>query len=593
LKIAKTGLWLLGLVIPAVAAADAESSIGRAIEAISLPDYHGQLRSLDEFGEARAIVVAFLGTECPLARHYGRRLGELAAEFEERGVVFLGVDSNVQDSLTEIAAYANRYEIPFPILVDPRQQVADLLGAERTPEVFVLDQNRIVRYRGRVDDQYGIGVQKEAPQRRDLADALEQMLDGQPVTVTRTPTVGCLIGREREIEPHGKITYSSHIADILNRRCVECHRDGQIAPFSLATYDDVEGWEAMIAEVVQEGRMPPWSANPAHGTFRNDARLTDQEKQQLLTWIENGCPLGDPAAVPEPPQFADGWRIPQPDQVIYMADEPFDVPATGVVDYQHFLVDPQWDEDRYIVAAEARPGNTEVVHHIIAYVRVPGEERRRSLGSMLIGYAPGSPPLEYPEGTAIFVPRGAQLLFELHYTPNGYAQSDRSYIGLTFTDKKNVKQVVRGAHVAEGEFEIPPHVSDHLVEADRPLEREIDLLTLTPHMHVRGKAFRFTAHYPDGREEILLDVPRYDFNWQLRYELAQPKRLPAETVLHCQARYDNSSENLNNPDPEATVTWGEQSWEEMMIGFYTFTTPHDPLAQAEEEDANEQNDEDQ
>ncbi len=547
--------------------------VGTPVDSFQLADYHGQERSLEEFGEAKVIVVAFLGTECPLARHYGRKLGRLSAEYAERGVVFLGVDANVQDSLTEVSAYANKYDISFPILIDLQQKVADLFGAERTPEVFVLDQNRVVRYQGRIDDQYGISIQKADATQSEMVAAVDALLEGQPVAVAQTKPVGCLIGRQREVEPHGEITYASHVADILNRRCVECHRDGQIAPFSLSNFEDTQGWEAMITEVVEEGRMPPWYANPAHGKFRNDARLTADEKDTLLTWIENGCPLGDESTIPDPPQFTEGWLMPEPDQVVYASDEPTTVPATGVVDYQYFLIDPGFDEDKYVTHAECRAGNPEVVHHIIAYLRTPGAQDEEALRKMLVGYAPGSPPLSYGDGSAVLVPQGSQLLIEVHYTPNGYEQTDRSYIGLKFADKVEIDNIVQVGMAINPEFRIPPQASDHVVTAEQQIQADIEMMTLTPHMHLRGKAFTYVAKYPDGTEEILLDVPKYDFNWQIRYELAEPKLIPKGTVIQCTATFDNSDSNPNNPSPDKPVYWGEQSWEEMMIGFFQFQTP--------------------
>lgn len=563
----------LGSIPTTVILAGDHPRMGQVVTNFTLTDFYGQSRSLDDANEAPAIVVAFLGTECPLARIYGRRLDELAEQYTSAGVVFFGVDANQQDTLREVAAYAARYDIGFPILLDPDHEVADLLGAERTPEVVVLDAHRVIRYRGRVDDQYGIGIQRKEPQRRDLAVALDEILAGKAVSVPRTQAMGCIIGRKREVVPRGEITYASHVADILNRRCVECHRDGEIAPFTLNSYDDVAGWEGMIAEVVEEGRMPPWNANPRYGHFANDARLTPEEKATLLTWIENGCPLGDPAQIPDPPVFASGWRIPEPDSVIFMSDESYDVPATGIVDYQYFEVDPGFTEDMYVTALEARPGNPEVVHHIIAYAKPPGSRKKRGLGQMLIGYAPGAVPLVFPEGAAVRIPKGSSLIFELHYTPNGFAQADRSYIGLRFTQPDKVTRLIGGGEAINHDFAIPPQESDYVVTAEERSKKDVKLISLTPHMHLRGKSFRYEVRYPDGREEVLLDVPQYDFNWQLRYELAEPKLIPKDSLLRCTAVFDNSEGNPNNPDPSRTVGWGQQSWDEMMIGFYTYMEP--------------------
>lgn len=555
--------------VDAARAEEADTRVGTRIGNVALADYRGRMHSLEDFASKKLVVVAFLGTECPLAKLYGPRLAELAGEFAERDVAFVGVASNVQDRLTEVAAYARRSNIAFPILLDSRQQAADAFRAERTPEVFVLDADRVVRYRGPVDDQYGIGIVRAEPQRRHLAIALEELLAGEPVTVAEREPVGCIIGRRPQTAPHGDVTWSDQIVRIVHRRCVECHRDGEIAPFSLVSYADTLGWEQTIREVITDGRMPPWNANPKFGHFRSDARLTEEEKNLILTWIENGCPEGNPDDLPPPPQFADGWRIPEPDREIHMRDEPFRVPAEGVVDYQYFEVDPGFDEDMYVSGVEARPGNPSVVHHIIAYLQPPDAKRKKELRHMLVGYAPGALPVRLNEGLAIRIPAGWKLLFELHYTPNGYEQQDRSYIGLKFVDKEQVRQLIDGHAILNSKFTIPPGADGHEVTAEWTADRDFRLLDMTPHMHLRGKSFRYEAFYPDGTREILLDVPRYDFNWQLSYELAEPKLIPKGTRLLCTARYDNSEENPNNPDPTRAVGWGEQSWDEMMIGFLT------------------------
>lgn len=525
-----------------------------------------------DFTGRRFMVVAFLGTECPLAKLYGSRLAELHEALEGKGVAFVGVNSNRQDSMTELTAYATRYGIKFPLLKDTGNRIADLFAAERTPEAFVLDQQGNVLYHGRIDDQYGVGYSRDKAQRHDLKEALTELLAGKSVSVPQTEVVGCHIGRTSKVEPTGDVTYSKQIARILNKRCVECHRDGEIAPFPLTKYEDVLGWEDTILEVIADNRMPPWFANPKHGQFSNDARLTSEEKKLIETWIENGLPEGDTAELPPAPRFAEGWRISEPDQVFYMRDEAFQVPASGVVDYKHFIVDPGWDEDKYISAAEARPDNKSVVHHILVYILPPKEadqgHRNPRLDYILVGYAPGSTPVDLDPGVALKVPAGSKLMFQMHYTPNGYAQEDRSYAGVKFMDEKDVKQEIRGRLAINNRFRIPPGADNHIVEASFPLRNDELLVAMTPHMHLRGKSFRYVAKYPDGKQEVLLDVPQYDFNWQLKYILKQPKLLPEGTTIHCTAAFDNSERNLVNPNPDKTVRWGDQSFEEMMIGFF-------------------------
>lgn len=553
-------------------AATVASDSAAVIDDFTLQGARGTSWNLKSNGGEKFTVVAFLGTECPLAKLYGPRLQKLATHYESRGVAFVGINSNTQDSTTEIVAFSNRHQISFPMLKDPGNQVADLFHAQRTPEVFVLDANRKIRYRGRIDDQYLVGLVREKPTRRDLELALDELLAGKHVTQPVTEAIGCHIGREITVEPHGTVTYSNQISRITNQRCLECHRAGEVAPFTLATYEDFLGWGDTILEVIEDQRMPPWFANPQHGQFSNDARLSEQEKDLIRTWIKNGMPEGDPRQLPEPPVFLDGWRMDQPDLIIKIP-EVFEIPAQGVVEYQYYpldpaSVDPTWTEDRYIIASEARPQNRAVVHHIILYAiqeRPDGKKDRQ----MLVGYAPGALPNIMPEGTAIRVPKGSKLLFEMHYTPNGSPQKDQSYVGLKFADKSEVKKIYRGGAVLNRDFKIKPHEAHAEVFAEHPIRKDQMLLSMTPHMHVRGKAFNYEAIFPDGTRRTLLDVPKYDFNWQLSYRLAEPVYLPKGTVIRCKAIFDNSEDNLVNPDPSKLVEWGEQSWEEMMIGFYS------------------------
>lgn len=570
----KTSHILCSLILALILSATgfAEDGAVAEFDSVTIKDCYGKPRTLSEFRDSKFVVVAFVGTECPLAKLYGPKLQQLSEKFESADVGFIGVCANVQDSLTEITGYTNKAGISFPMLVDNEQILTDLLGAKRTPEVFLLDEHRRIRYQGRIDDQYGIGVIRKTATTNDLEDSIQNLLTGIDPVLATTPAVGCVIGRKKTIEPHGDVTYSTHIAPIFNQRCVECHRAGEIAPFALTTYQDSIGWEATIAEVIREDRMPPWNANPEFGHFRNDSRLTAEEKATILTWIENGCPEGDQSDLPPAPSFVKGWRMPEPDKIIAIREEPFTVPATGVVEYQYFKVDPGFTEDVYVTAAEARPENPAVVHHIIAFLVVPGQQNI-SLGKMLIGYAPGTSPLIFPDGAAMRVPAGSKILFELHYTPNGTEQTDRSYIGLKFTSADKVEREVVGLEAVNERLQIPAGADNHVVTSEEQFREDISLLSVTPHMHLRGKAFRYDATYPDGTTETLLDVPNYDFNWQLRYEFSEPKLMPKGTVVKCTATFDNSTDNPNNPDPTRKVTWGQQSFDEMMIGFFTGVRP--------------------
>jgi peroxiredoxin/mono/diheme cytochrome c family protein len=563
-----------------------ERVLGRQIASFTLQDFRGQGHSLADYGEKQAIVVYFMGTECPVAKLYGSRIQELSEEFADRGVAFLGIDSNVQDSLAEVAEYARSHGIAFPLLKDLSNTVADQFGATRTPEVFLLDQDRKVCYHGRIDAQFtfgaGVGLAQPPEQRRDLAIAIEQLLSGETISVPATEAKGCLIGRAREPSDRSPVTYSNQVARLLQKHCLECHREGQIAPFALTDYDEVAGWGEMIAEVVQEQRMPPWHANPAYGHFANENRLSDEERQLIEQWVANGCPEGDPADLPPPRVFHEGWFLDrEPDQVVYMTDDPVDVMAEGVEPYRYYTADPGFTEDKWVKIAECMPGNRAVAHHMIVYIKPPRQPGIQSKSDdldirgfgFLAGFAPGTRPLKAPHGWAKRVPAGSRLVFEMHYTPIGTPQTDRSSIGLIFMDEEEVTHQMATTHALNAEFEIPPHAENHLVEAKSEFRRDAMLLSLFPHMHMRGKSFRYELIYPDQSREILLDVPQYDFNWQNSFILAEPKRVPRGSVLHCTAYYDNSEKNLANPDPTKSVRWGQQTWEEMMIGWYDIGIP--------------------
>jgi peroxiredoxin len=545
-------------------------AIGSQIDEFVLRDYRGGERKLSEWAEKKLIAVVFLGVDCPLASLYAARLEQLAKEFQSRGVQFVGINSNQQDSVSDIDRYIRTHKLSIPILKDVGNAVADQFGAQRTPEVFLLDEKRIVRYRGRIDDQYTAGANRSKVGRRDLAIAVEELLSGKRVSQPNTLAPGCLISRVHKLDQSGEITYSKHIALIFQRRCQLCHRPNQVAPFSLTSYAEAAAWADTIQEVVSNNRMPPWHANPAHGKFANDPRLTDEEKRLINAWVKGGVPEGNPADLPAPARFPEGWTISRPDLVVSIC-RPFSVPAEGILDYQYFEVDPGLAEDKWVQEAEIRPGNRAVVHHCTVFLKPPGGEAAVMVGELgsvcLAATAQGTPPLILKEGLAKRIPAGWHFVFVIHYTTNGTEQFDQTSIGLVFGDPKKVKKEVATNIVLDTDLNIPPHEADYRVEHTTSCNKDVLLLALFPHMHLRGKSFRYEAEYPNGIREILLDVPHYDVNWEHRYELAEPKLLPAGTILHVVAHYDNSENNPFNPDPNATVHTGSQITDEMFNGY--------------------------
>ena len=566
---------LLALLTASTAYAETTTPEPRPIADFALPDFRGKTWRLADVADRKVVVVAFLGVECPLAKLYGPRLQKLAAEFDKRGVAVIGIDANSQDSITELAAFARTHAIAFPLLKDPGNRVADRFDARRTPEVFVLDHEHHVRYRGRIDDQYGIGFVRDKPQREDLRIAVEELLAEKPVSQPETSPPGCLIGRVHQPKADGSVTYSNQIARLLEKRCVECHRAGEIGPFALTSYDEVAGWAAMIGEVVAEGRMPPWHADPKYGHFTGDRRLSSDEQQLVRQWVADGAPEGDRSELPPTATYlASGWNLPrEPDLVVPMSEKVFVVPAEGAIRYQHFVADASLKEDKWLAAVEVRPGNRSVVHHVLVFAtdKKSGGKQVEEGGTagFLAAFVPGMRPAAFPSGMAKRLPANSKLVFQVHYTPNGSPQLDCSELGLVFVDPESVKYEVRTASAVQHQLNIPPGEADYRVDArSQAAPIDVELLSLMPHLHLRGKAFHFEAIYSGGRREVLLDVPRYDFNWQTAYRLAEPKTLPAGTRIEAVAHYDNSADNPSNPDPTKTVHWGPQTWDEMMIGYF-------------------------
>ncbi len=373
-------------------------------------------------------------------------------------------------------------------------------------------------------------------------------------------------------------TFSREVAPILYNRCLECHRPGEAAPMAFTSYAEVRPWAKAIKQAVLTRKMPPWLADPHYGAFRNDRRLSDVEVSTISAWVDAGAPEGDPKQTPKLPEFETGWRIGKPDAVFDIGAD-FDVPAEGVVSYKYFTVPTNFTEDKWVQAAEVRPGQRSAVHHIIAFIVEPHSSAGPGqAGNILVGYAPGENPLKLMPGSAVLVKAGSSIRFQVHYTPNGKAVKDRSYIGLRFAGEAPSRRAIRGMAI-NAMLRIPPNDPNYEVRSSYTAREDITLDSLMPHMHLRGKDFQYTIVYPDGRREIVLNVPRYDFNWQLMYQLKSPILLPKGARIECVAHYDNSANNKYNPDPSKEVHWGDQTWEEMMIGFFTYTVPYAPSAQ--------------
>jgi hypothetical protein len=377
----------------------------------------------------------------------------------------------------------------------------------------------------------------------------------------------------------GAITYTKQVARLIQQRCQSCHRPDGVAPFALMTYEQARGWSRTMREVVAQRRMPPWHADPRYGKFLNDRSLTPGEIETLVNWVDAGAPKGDERDMPAPASFPKGWTIGTPDRVVEMPQE-YEVPAEGVLPYKEFTVDPGFKEDVWVERAEAKAG-CKAVHHIIIYLVQGGRPKFDFLGNStaLTGTAPGDMPLILRPGQAKKIPAGARIMFEVHYTPNGKVERDRSAVALIFA-KQPPKQEVMTHALPKVDIRIPPGDANHREESVFTFPENRRILSLMPHMHLRGKSWEYRILYPDGRAETILNVPRYDFNWQSIYRFADPPLLPKGARLQCIAHWDNSAANPANPDATKLITFGPQTWDEMMLGWMDYVVEPAPVTAA-------------
>lgn len=591
MRISKTLPWAFLSVClasgPLLAQASTAGPVGRKIPAFVLPDQNGKLVGLGDYLTTDVIVLFTMGTECPISNLYMAELRRLQERYGDQGLQFLGINADAGVTQEAVATHVEDYSVAFPVLVDGDQRVVDMLGVDRTVEAFVLDGQRTVRYHGRVNDRFGYTYKNAVATRNDLEEAIIEVLANKPVSVATTPTLGCLITRNYEEEKR-EITYSRDVAPIIQNRCQYCHRPGEVAPFSLMNYADTRKWTDMIKEVVVQKRMPPWHADPRYGHFSSDRSLLPEELDTIVAWIDAGAPRGNPADLPTPAEYVEGWEIDQPD-LIYRIPEEVTVPADGVIPYLHYTIPLNFEEDVWVTQVEARPDNRAVVHHITVEWEIPAERRseapaggrgasRRNGGfarnrGYLVSFAPGELPFAYQEGVAARIPAGADMRVTMHYTPTGKVEKDRSLIGIvTYKGDGPPERIAHTGMAVQVRLAIPPHERNYRAEASFTFREDSLLMSLHPHMHLRGKNYQFTAVYPDGRRELLLSVPQWDFNWQNTYRLTEHKLMPAGTKLEGVAYYDNSTQNVANPNPDETVRWGDQTWEEMMVGWFNYST---------------------
>lgn len=559
-----------------------EHGVGRMIQAESFSDLGGNQLEFEQFtNENEAVVFAMTSTSCPLSKKYVPTLKSLVEQFSSRGIQFVLVNPVATDDLKEMEKVQKAFGEKIHYLHDPEGSVAGQIGALTTTDVIVCNSSRTVVYHGAVDDQYGFGYSLAAPRKRYLVEALEALLEGQSPSVEATTAPGCQIALENQKELTEEVTYHGRISRLMQRHCVECHREDGVGPFSLESLEEVVAHAPMIREVIDREVMPPWfAAEPkehSSSLWANDRSLTQQEKRDLIGWIEGDQPEGDPEDAPEPLKFAEEWAMGKPDAV-YEFKKPVPVPATGIIPYKYITVNTELKEDKWVEAIEILPGEPSVVHHTLVFVTVPedaGDNSRAPITepdgvSYWAIYVPGNGMQYYPPGYARLLPAGARLTFQMHYTTNGTAVKDRTRIGLKFAEQEPEHEV-RTASIINHRFKIPPGADNHQLEAEVTIPTDIQVLGYLPHHHLRGKASLYELITRDGKTKTLLDVPRYDFNWQLFYQYAKPIIVNKGDKIRFTAWYDNSPENPANPDPTRTVTWGEQTYDEMHLGYVEYT----------------------
>lgn len=531
---------------------------------------------VDDLSNGPAVFV-FLSTKCPVAKRYSTRLNELHSKFAANGVALYAVYPNSDETDEGLAEFVKAAGFKFPVVSDPTGYLVRELGATMTPQAFIVDQYSVIRFRGAIDDnRYETRVRNNY-----LGDALSAVLNGQSVQQPAVDAVGCTIHLD---QPAAKeLTYSSHIARILQDNCQACHRPDQVAPFALTNFEEANRWKTEIKEYTQSRLMPPWLASPRFGHFQDDPSLSTEEIAMIANWVDQGAPRGKEKLTPPSPRFNDGWAFGEPDLVIEMPEE-YVVGPEGEDDYRHFVVPYEYTKDRFIEAIDVRPGNRAVVHHVLAYADKSGKARELDAAdpgpgytrfgdvgfdivSALGGWAPGNDAYKTPVGSGRWLPKECDIVMQVHYYRTGVEERDKTKIGLYFSKDPNPVPV-RGDMAINHDFVVPAGEKNYEVRAECKIDEPSYLFSVTPHMHLIGTTMEVIAERPDGVVLPVVKIDNWDFNWQITYRLQEFEYLPAGSVVKLVATFDNSADNPNNPNhPPKDVGWGEKTTDEMCIAF--------------------------
>jgi mono/diheme cytochrome c family protein len=541
------------------------------VDNFRLTDADLQSHELYRLKDAPAIVLITQGDGCPIVRNIANTLKDLHAKYKAKGVEFMMLNSNLQDTAAETVEEAKAYGYDMPILMDPNQLVGEQLGVTRTAEIIVIDPKTwTVTYRGPVDDRVTYERQKATATANYADDAIAATLEGKPVAVAKRDPEGCIINfAAREAKAKAAIetiSYTKTIAPLIRDKCVACHEPGGIGPMPLTSYEKIKGFAPMIRETIRTQRMPPWHADPNVGHFLGDKSLSPDQIKTLVHWIEAGAPRGageDPLA--KVSFQAPEWPLGKPDLILKIPA--YTIPATGVVDYQRpYTMNPE-TEGHWIRASTIKPGQRQGVHHILTgYIdKIPadGKVTESNWGQSVGGYAVGAESDIHPKDIGTYLPAGGAVGFQNHYTPFGKEAVDNSEVGLYFY-KDKPKLMMRSNVILNVTLDIPANDPHHKEVSYLTFPHDALLYSAFPHAHYRADSADLKIRYPDGHEELLMSLPHYDFNWQRAYEFKEPVKVPAGAKLITTYYYDNSKRNPGNPDPTREVTWGEQSFQEML-----------------------------
>ena len=532
-----------------------------------LIDHAGAAHELYYHKDAKAVVLITHGNGCQILRNNLPDYRALRDDYADKGIQIMMINANLQDNRSSIAAEAAEWEMDFPILDDTSQIISKALEINRTGEVLVINpKNWQIVYRGPMNDRVDYERQKKKAEKLYVRDTLDALIAGQEVAFNKINAPGCIVNYEKA--DGAAISYSETIAPLLKENCTACHVPGGIAPWAMTEYNMIKGFAPMIREVVRTKRMPPWHADPEIGHWSNDVGLSDEEVRTLISWIEAGAPRGEgPDLLKEQVKpLENKWGLGEPDLVIDIP--PFEVPASGIVEYQFPNVANPLDRDVWVIGAAVIPGDPKAVHHILAGSSdKPNTEQKLDevFENFILTYAPGNESSYMPKGTGVFVPKGGVFQFQMHYTPYGKKSVDRSKLGLYLSDTPP-ENFYREHVIANPALVIPANTEAHEEKAYFIFDKDAEIHALFPHSHYRGVSSVFELDYPDGKKETILSVPNYDFNWQRTYQFKEPKAVPAGTRILHRTIYNNSARNRGNPDPDSPVYWGLQSEEEMLYG---------------------------